>query len=75
MTRDSYLRMRHASEAGLISQIVRVLATDAKRTRAQTGLRTGRAAALGRRVDPARERTRAAQRELDLSRRALIRER
>jgi hypothetical protein len=75
MTRNSYLRRRQASEAGLISQIVRVLATEAKRTRAQTGLRPGRAASLGRSVDAARERTRAAQRELDLSRRALIRER
>jgi hypothetical protein len=75
MTRNSYLRMRQASEAGLISQIVRVLANEAKRTRAQSGLRASRAAALGRGADPARERTRAAQRELDLSRRALIRER
>jgi hypothetical protein len=66
MTRDSYLRMRQASEAGLISQIVRVLAADAKRTRSQTGIRMS---ALGRTVESARERTRAAQRERDLSRR------
>ena len=76
MTRNSYLRMRQASEAGLISEILRVLANEAKRTRSQTALRASRMAAMGGRGNENRaERTRRAQRELDLSRGALTGER
>jgi hypothetical protein len=76
MTRNSYLRMRQASEAGLISEIVRVLAKEAKQTRSQAGLRASRIAAIGGRGNEARtERTRRAQRELDLSRSPLTGER
>jgi hypothetical protein len=75
MTRNSYLRMRQASEAGLISEILRVLANEAKRTRSQTALRASRMAAIGRSGDIRGERTRRAQRELDLSRSALTGER
>ena len=71
MTRTSYLRMRQTSEAGLVSEILLRLSAEAKRTRAQTA-RPVRA--IGRVGESAGERTRKAFRDLDVSRRAPIRE-
>ena len=71
MTRNSYLRMRQASEAGLVSEILLRLSSEAKRTRAETPrpIRT-----IGRVGESAGERTRKALRDLELSRRRPIRE-
>jgi hypothetical protein len=71
MTRNSYLRMRRASEAGLVSEILLRLSTEAKRTRAQTPRPVS---TIGRVGENAGERTRKALRDLDLSRRTPIRE-
>jgi hypothetical protein len=65
MTRNSYLRMRQASEAGLISEILRVLASEAREARSQAGVRASRMAAIGRSGEPRGERTRRVQRERD----------
>ena len=72
MTRNSYLRMRRASEAGLVSEILLRLSTEAKRTRAET---TGPIKVIGRVGETAGERTRKALRDLELSRRTPARER
>jgi hypothetical protein len=66
MTRNSYLRVRQASEAGLISEILRVLASEAKQARSQAGVRASRMAALGRSGETRGEWTRRVQRERDL---------
>jgi len=66
-----YLQMRRASEAGLISEILRVLSNDAKRVRAQSPLAAGRVAAVARRAQSAGERAGSAQRELRRTRRPL----
>jgi hypothetical protein len=71
MTRTSYLRMRQASEAGLISEILLRLSSEARRTRAQTAAPMK---AIGRVGESAGERTRKALRELDLSRRGPVRQ-
>jgi hypothetical protein len=71
MTRNSYLRMRRAAEAGLVSEILLRLSTEAKRTRAET---TRPIRTIGRVGESAGERTRKALRDLDLSRRTPIRE-
>ena len=65
MTRNSYLRMRQASEAGLISEILRVLASEAKQARSQAGQRASRMAAIGRSGEARGEWTRRVQRERD----------
>lgn len=72
MTRNSYLRMRQASEAGLVSEILLRLSSEAKRTRAQAPrpIRT-----VGRVGENAGERTRKALRDLELSRRTPLSER
>jgi hypothetical protein len=71
MTSSSgYLRMRTASEAGLISEIIRVLSADAKRIREQSAPLASRAAAFGRGGGGVRERTGSARREMTRSRRA-----
>jgi hypothetical protein len=75
MTRNSYLRRRQVSEAGLISEILLALATEARRTRSQAALGASRVKAIGRGADNTGERTRRAQRELDLMRRAPISDR
>lgn len=72
MTPNSYLRMRQASEAGLISEILLRLSNEAKRTRSETARPIK---AIGRVGESAGERTRKALRDLDLSRRAPVRER
>ena len=66
MTRNSYLRVRQASEAGLISEILRVLASEAKQARSQAGVRASRVASIGRSGEPRGEWTRRVQRERDL---------
>ncbi|HZL54180.1 MAG TPA: hypothetical protein VFC22_01010 [Solirubrobacteraceae bacterium] len=71
MTRNSYLRMRQASEAGLVSEILLRLSSEAKRTRAET---QGPIRTIGRVGESAGERTRKALRDLELSRRRPIRE-
>ena len=63
MTRNSYLRMRQASEAGLISEILRVLASEAKEARSQAGHRASRMAAIGRSGETRGEWTRRVQRD------------
>ncbi len=65
MTRNSYLRMRQASEAGLVSEILRVLASEARQARSQAGVRATRMAAIGRSGDTRGEWTRRVQRERD----------
>lgn len=72
MTRTSYLRMRQASEAGLISQILLRMSNDAKRTRAEVGRNSKTIRAIGRVGESAGERTRSALRELDVSRRSPV---
>jgi hypothetical protein len=72
MTANSYLRMRQVSEAGLISEILLRLSTEAKRTRAES---TRPIKAIGRVGESAGERTRKALRDLELSRRTRARER
>ena len=71
MTRNSYLRMRQASEAGLISEILRVLASEAKEARSQAGQRASRMAAIGRSGDSRGEWTRRVQRERDRNARTI----
>jgi hypothetical protein len=71
MSRTSYLQMRQASEAGLISEMLLRLSKEAKRTRAQTARPMK---AIGRVGESTGERTRQAFRELDLSRRTRLRE-
>jgi len=65
MTRNSYLRMRQASESGLISEVLLALSSEARRARAEAA-RPIRA--IGRVGESAGERTRAALHELELSR-------
>jgi|HubBroStandDraft_6_1064221.scaffolds.fasta_scaffold21287_5 hypothetical protein len=65
MTRNGYLRMRQASEAGLISEILRVLASEAKEARSQAGVRASRVAAIGRSGESRGEWVRRVQRERD----------
>jgi hypothetical protein len=65
MTRNSYLRVRRASEAGLISEILLRLSSEAKRTRAEGA---GPVRTIGRVGENAGERTRTALRNLELSR-------
>ena len=72
MTRNSYLRIRQASEAGLVSEILLRLSTEAKRTRAETA---GPMKAIGRVGESAGERARKTLRDLELSRRTPVRER
>lgn len=72
MNRNSYLRMRRASEAGLVSEILLRLSTEAKRTRAESKRPIS---AIGRVGESAGERTRKALRDLELSRRTPARER
>ena len=69
MTSDSYLRVRQASEAGLISEILLRLSSEAKRMRA------GTARPIGGAGESASERTRKALRDLESSRRRPRRER
>ena len=64
MTRNSYLRMRQASEAGLISEILCSRAKHGK-PRSQAGVRASRMAAIGRSGETRGERTRRMQRERD----------
>ena len=71
MSSTSYLRMRRASEAGLISEILLRLSTEARRTRTQTARPMK---AIGRAGEAAGERTRKTLRELDVSRRAAVRQ-
>jgi hypothetical protein len=71
MTRNSYLRMRQASEAGLISEILRVLASEARQARSQAGVRATRMAAIGRSGDTRGEWARRVQRERDRNARAV----
>ena len=65
MSRNSYLRMCQASEAGLISEILRVLASEARQARSQAGQRASRMAAIGRSGETRGEWTRRVQRERD----------
>ncbi len=55
MTRNSYLRVRQASEAGLVSEILRVLASEAKQARsAGRGAREPRGGDRSQRREPRR---------------------
>jgi len=72
MTRTSYVRMREASEAGLISQILLRMSNDAKRMRTEGGRNSKTIRAIGRVGESAGERTRQALRELDPGRRAPV---
>ena len=72
MTRNSYLRVRRASEDGLVSEILLALSNEAKRTRAQGA---GPIRTLGRVGENAGERTRTALRDLERSRRTPLSER
>jgi hypothetical protein len=66
MSPTSYLRMRQASEAGLVSEMLLRLSKEAKRTRAQTARPMK---AIGRVGESAGERTRQALRDVDYRRR------
>ena len=65
MTPTTYVRMRQASEAGLISEILMRMSKDAKRTR-------NAAARVGRISESAGELTRRALRDLDVGRRSTV---
>ena len=69
MKRTSYVRMREASEAGLISQILLRMSNDAKLMRTEGARSSKTIRAIGRVGEGAGERTRKALRELDPTRR------